>query len=165
MSGGARFDPRTLDVKVGLASERGPRADNQDFAAVYLGTPASRASYGVVAALADGVSGAKGGRVAAELSVRGVLDGYLGQKETPRARRGAGPLRPRSCRDGARADYIEERCAALDRFLLTSDGVHGPLSQRRIATILAHREGPDATAEWLVAEALAPAGGTMRPRS
>ena len=77
-----RFDPGRLDVRIGLASDQGPRADNQDFALAYLGTRESRASEGIIAAIADGVSGTTGGRVAAELAVRGFIDGFLAQKPT-----------------------------------------------------------------------------------
>jgi len=41
----------------------------------------------VVAAIADGVGGAKGGRVAAELAVRGFLDGFWDLPETMEVRR------------------------------------------------------------------------------
>ncbi|WP_284944169.1 bifunctional protein-serine/threonine kinase/phosphatase [Acidisoma cladoniae] len=76
------FDPGRLEVRIGLATVPGPRADNQDFALAYLGTQTTRASHGVVAAVADGVSSTTGGRVAAELAVRGFIDGFLAQKET-----------------------------------------------------------------------------------
>ena len=48
------------------------------------------AGRGAIAALADGVGGAKGGRVAAELAVRGLIDGLLGQSEALGVRRTAG---------------------------------------------------------------------------
>ena len=53
-----------LSVQTGLASERGPRAANEDFAAVHLEEKGRY--HGVVAAIADGVGGARGGRIAAE---------------------------------------------------------------------------------------------------
>ena len=59
---------------------------------------------------------------------------------------------------GSRADYCDEPAAPGDRFLLTSDGVHGVLSASRIAQILGLREAPDETAQSLVSAALA-AGG------
>lgn len=71
-----------LDVQAGLKSERGRRERNEDYAGVYFGTPDQRARLGVVAAIADGIGGAKGGRVAAELAVRSFIDGYLSQSET-----------------------------------------------------------------------------------
>ncbi len=221
-----RFDPGRLDVRIGLASDKGPRADNQDFALAYLGTRQSRASEGVIAAIADGVSGNLGGRVAAELAVRGFIDGFLAQKSTLsvpqaaasalsaiadwiesqgrtdgklaymattftalvlRGRRAYGihigdsrlyrlshgqliqmttdhHLNPRvlsraiGIEGGSRADYCDEPAAPGDRFLLTSDGVHGVLPPSRIAQILRLREAPDETAQSLVMAALA-AGG------
>lgn len=81
--------PRTaLRVLTGLASEAGRRSRNEDFAAAVL-EPPGRVT-GVAAAIADGIGGAKAGRVAAELAVRGFLDGYLGQSETLPVRRTAG---------------------------------------------------------------------------
>jgi serine/threonine protein phosphatase PrpC len=77
-----------LRVLSGLASETGRRSRNEDFAAVVLEPPGRMT--GVVAAIADGIGGAKGGRVAAELAVRQVLDGYLSQSETLSVRRTAG---------------------------------------------------------------------------
>ena len=69
-----------LEVAAGFATERGPRADNQDFGGVHLGSPEEQRLHGVIAAIADGVGGARGGRVAAELAVRSFIDGYLDQK-------------------------------------------------------------------------------------
>jgi serine/threonine protein phosphatase PrpC len=75
-------DEGRLGVAVGVASEQGPRPDNQDFAAAWLGTATERARHGAIAALADGVSGARGGRQAAELAVRGLIDGFYAQPDT-----------------------------------------------------------------------------------
>ncbi len=68
-----------LKVATGFASETGPRIDNQDFAAAYLESLPRH--HGLVAAVADGVGGAKGGRVAAELSVRAFIDDYVSQSD------------------------------------------------------------------------------------
>jgi serine/threonine protein phosphatase PrpC len=60
-----------LRVQVGIATDQGARDRNEDFAASLLpgaGRP------GLLAAVADGVGGAKGGRVAAETAVRLFLD-------------------------------------------------------------------------------------------
>jgi serine/threonine protein phosphatase PrpC len=73
--------PLRPTVQSGFASERGRRPDNQDYAGIWLGDPARPDRHGVIAALADGVGGAKGGRVAAEIAVRGLIDGLLGQSE------------------------------------------------------------------------------------
>jgi serine/threonine protein phosphatase PrpC len=71
-----------LRVAVGLASRKGARPENQDFVVAYEGTPAERVTHGVVAALADGVGGAKGGRIAAELACRSFIDAYYSLPET-----------------------------------------------------------------------------------
>ena len=66
-----------LQIATGFASDIGRRADNQDFAAACLDE--DRRHHGLVAAVADGVGGYKGGRVAAELAVRCFIDDYLCQ--------------------------------------------------------------------------------------
>jgi serine/threonine protein phosphatase PrpC len=66
-----------LEVRIGLATETGLRQRNEDYAGAYLGTAEERANHGVVAVVADGVGGARGGRQAAETAVRGFIDGYL----------------------------------------------------------------------------------------
>ena len=71
-----------LQVSTGFVSETGRRERNEDYAAVCLGGALQRLGHGVVAAVADGVSGAKGGRVAAETTVRQFIEGYYGQRET-----------------------------------------------------------------------------------
>jgi serine/threonine protein phosphatase PrpC len=63
--------PEPLRVQVGIATDPGMRDRNEDFAAC-LSPDATRA--GLIAALADGVGGARGGRVAAETAVRLFLD-------------------------------------------------------------------------------------------
>lgn len=68
---------RTVQVVVrsGFSSERGDRPDNED----YIGIADTRDSgFGIVAVVADGVGGAKGGRIAAEIAARGFIEGYLG---------------------------------------------------------------------------------------
>jgi hypothetical protein len=55
-----------LELRVGLCSERGARSRNEDY------------------------DGARGGRVAAELAVRGLIDSLLGQNEALSLRRTAG---------------------------------------------------------------------------
>lgn len=76
-----------LEVGVGFCSERGPREQNEDYVGVFQGGADQLARFGVVAAVADGVGGHKGGRVAAELAVRGFIDGHLGQSEMLGVRR------------------------------------------------------------------------------
>ena len=64
------------------ARVRGQDHINEDYVGVMLGDLAERAARGSVIALADGVSGSKGGRVAAELSVRTFIDAYYGLPDT-----------------------------------------------------------------------------------
>lgn len=71
-----------LIVTAGFSSKVGPRSDNQDFGGVHLGSATERARHGVVAALADGVSGGREGRAAAELAVRALVDGVYAMPET-----------------------------------------------------------------------------------
>jgi serine/threonine protein phosphatase PrpC len=71
-----------LHVGVGQASLRGGRAENQDFVACYVGTARAKLTINLIAALSDGMGGARGGRVAAELAVRGFIEGCLGQPGT-----------------------------------------------------------------------------------
>ena len=68
-----------LNIATGFASDIGQRDENQDFAALCLDE--TRGHHGAVAAIADGVGGMKGGRVAAELAVRTFIDDYLGQSD------------------------------------------------------------------------------------
>ena len=77
-----------LQVAVGYASLTGPREWNEDFCG--LATPAGLEleNQGVIAAVADGIGGHRGGREAAEYSVRGLLADYYATPDTwsvPRA--------------------------------------------------------------------------------
>src|SRR5271165_7196097 len=76
-------------ASVGFASDKGPRKQNEDFAAAVVGADLLEPRREVVAAIADGVGGAKGGRVAAETAVRGFLDGFWDLPETMEVRRAA----------------------------------------------------------------------------
>jgi serine/threonine protein phosphatase PrpC len=78
----ASGSPSRLELRFGIATDAGPREANEDYAAFYLGSREQQAQLGAVAALADGVGGAKGGRVAAELAVRSFIEGHLGQTAT-----------------------------------------------------------------------------------
>ncbi len=83
MTDGA-VDPK---VSVGFASERGPRQRNEDFVGAVVGGTTPDERRDVAAAVADGIGGAKGGRVAAETAVRGFLDGFWDVPETMEVRR------------------------------------------------------------------------------
>ena len=212
---------------MGVASETGRRQRNEDFAAAAIEGPAVRHRQGIAAALADGIGGAKGGREAAEITVRGFLEGYFEQPETVGIRRAAsevlqslntwihatarrdaalegmgctftgivlrgrtlhilhvGDSRLYRLQDGRlslltsdhvlahpdqrhilyravgieealRLDYATQPAALHDRYLLCSDGLHGCLSDARIAGILRELADPETTARALVAAALA----------
>jgi serine/threonine protein phosphatase PrpC len=222
-------DEGQLVLAAGFASAVGPREDNQDFGGVHRGGAIETARQGVIAAVADGVSGGKRGRVAAELAVRALIEGYYAMPDTLgparamqtplaaynrwlhgmgrgddmansattltalalRGRRAhlahVGDSRAWRFAEGKltclttdhvrpepdlrhvliravgieaelRLDHATIELAEHDRLLLTTDGVHGPLSAARIAAILASRMSAEATAEDLVEAALA-AGG------
>ncbi|MGH7013177.1 MAG: bifunctional protein-serine/threonine kinase/phosphatase [Stellaceae bacterium] len=78
-----------IEASVGFSSETGPRPRNEDFAGVVFGAELPMPRHDVVAAIADGIGGAKGGRVAAEVAVRGFLDGFCDLPETMEVRRAA----------------------------------------------------------------------------
>lgn len=71
-----------LHVGVGYATHQGGRAENEDYAACYVGPPRRELTIDLVAALADGMGGAKGGRTAAEMAVRGFIEACLGLPPT-----------------------------------------------------------------------------------
>ncbi len=79
---------RSLQVRLGFASETGRRPDNQDYVGAHLGANGLRGGD-IVAAVADGVGGHKGGRQAAELTVRSFIEGYAAQPATLGVQRAA----------------------------------------------------------------------------
>ena len=80
---------RRQGQRVGFASETGPRERNEDLRrrGFRHGAAPKRPRRDIVAAIADGIGGAKGGRVAAETAVRGFLDGFCDLPETMEVRR------------------------------------------------------------------------------
>jgi len=70
---------QSLQLGLGLCSKTGKRPDNQDFVAHHHRANSGRPAF---AAVADGVGGHKGGRVAAELTVRSFLDAMSAARET-----------------------------------------------------------------------------------
>jgi len=216
-----------IRASVGFASNIGPRKNNDDFAGALSGAELPRPRQEVIAAIADGIGGAKGGRIAAETAVRGFLDGFCDLPEMMEVQRagarivsalngwintigrhdpnlagmgctltalvlrgriahvlhvgdtrayrlsrdrltcltvdhvrqhGAGRShtlnRALGVETEVRLDYATQPVAPHDRFLLCSDGVHGFLTDQRIADILRERSAPEDTAEALVAAAL-----------
>jgi serine/threonine protein phosphatase PrpC len=71
-----------VQASVGFSSRTGPRKANEDFAGAVFGAELPEPRQEVVAAIADGIGGAKGGRIAAETAVRGFLDGFCDLPET-----------------------------------------------------------------------------------
>jgi serine/threonine protein phosphatase PrpC/serine/threonine protein kinase len=226
----------SFDIDVGHASERGPREANEDFAAVQR-PEAADTPMGWIAALADGVSAGGGGRMAAQTTVRSLVQDYFGAPATwdttvvldrliraqntwlaEHNRRSAWArtsaqdpgtalttltalvLRGHSwtlahvgdsrawlwradeCSqltqdhvlaqqdlpgmitravgldEHVQVDFLQGELQAGDTLVLTSDGVHGPLSRRRLAALIAQAGDAQQCAELLVREALA-AGG------
>ena len=71
-----------VKASVGFASETGPRKANEDFGGAVFGWELTPPRHDVIAAVADGIGSAKGGRVAAETAVRGFLDGMCDLPES-----------------------------------------------------------------------------------
>jgi serine/threonine protein phosphatase PrpC len=212
-------------VGVGQATEQGGRAENQDFVATYVGTQRGPLTISLIAALSDGMGGAKGGRVAAELAVRGFIEGcleqsasvgisrvgaaaadavnrwihslgrsdpdlngmactlsalvlcgrsthlvHVGDSRIYRMRDGvltqlttdhtlgapgttSALTRAVGAQDSLRVDHFKETVHLHDRYLISSDGVHGTLSLKEIHAILGKRAAPKETAEKLVEHA------------
>ncbi len=216
------MNPDRLQVGIGFASEIGRRSANDDFAL------AREDVHGVevLAAIADGLGGGPGGRLAAEIVVRGFVEAYECLPRTLGVDRAAsralaamnrwihaeanrnptqrgmattfsavilrgrhahvvhvGDTRIYRLRDGCltrltrdhvhehpdmrhvlvravgledsvRADYTQHDLRPHDRLLLCTDGVHGVLSEARLAQLLARRGAPEEGARHVVEEAL-----------
>jgi serine/threonine protein phosphatase PrpC len=76
-----------VKVSVGFVSETGPRKRNEDFAGAVFGPELPEPRRDIVAAISDGIGSTKGGREAAEIAVRGFLDGFCDLPETMEVRR------------------------------------------------------------------------------
>ncbi|MGZ8216056.1 bifunctional protein-serine/threonine kinase/phosphatase [Methylomagnum sp.] len=74
-------DPQ-LSFRAAIASRQGRREDNQDFADIAQPSAKDLALCGAVLAVADGMGGAKGGRVAAEMCLHGFMEAWYGLPET-----------------------------------------------------------------------------------
>ncbi|MGZ3297584.1 MAG: protein kinase domain-containing protein [Asticcacaulis sp.] len=115
-----------LNIVTGYASDIGRRDDNQDFAALCLDE--ARGMHGAVAALADGVGGAKGGRVAAELAVRTFIDDYLGQSDllSPRrtAARALESINYWLYREGVKNENLKGMCCAFTGIVIKGRRLH-----------------------------------------
>jgi serine/threonine protein phosphatase PrpC len=71
----------SFDVDIGHATERGLRADNEDFVASQRPS-AHEEARGFIAAIADGVSTGGGGRMAAQTSVMALVEDYFAAPPT-----------------------------------------------------------------------------------
>jgi serine/threonine protein phosphatase PrpC len=71
-----------LTVSAGHATNPGPRERNEDFVGMVTPREPELSVKGLIAAIADGVSGNEGGREASEYSVRGLLTDYYATPDT-----------------------------------------------------------------------------------
>ncbi|MCB1966985.1 MAG: protein phosphatase 2C domain-containing protein, partial [Candidatus Accumulibacter sp.] len=71
-----------LRVDIGHSSLTGPRERNEDFCGMVTPHGAELDNKGLIAAVADGVGGHRGGREAAEYTVRGLLSDYYATPDT-----------------------------------------------------------------------------------
>ncbi|MEO8151452.1 MAG: bifunctional protein-serine/threonine kinase/phosphatase [Rhizobacter sp.] len=71
----------SFDIDMGYTSDRGPRQDNEDFAAA-MRPAAHEEALGFIAALADGVSAGGEGRMAAQTSVMSLVEDYFAAPPT-----------------------------------------------------------------------------------
>jgi serine/threonine protein phosphatase PrpC len=76
-------------VVIGFTSEAGKRERNEDFVGAVVGGATPEERRDIALAIADGIGGAKGGRVAAEMAVRGFLDGLWDVPDTMEMQRAA----------------------------------------------------------------------------
>ena len=104
-------DAGSLKVCVGHASNAGRRSGNEDFFGVATPEMAELAAKGVLAVVADGVSGANGGREAAEYSVRSLLGDYYATPDTWEV-----PL------------ALDRLLSAVNRWLLAQGAAHSELA-------------------------------------
>ncbi|MCM8598807.1 MAG: bifunctional protein-serine/threonine kinase/phosphatase, partial [Candidatus Accumulibacter sp.] len=69
-------------VDIGHSSLTGPRERNEDFCGMVTPQGTELENKGLIAAVADGIGGHKGGREAAEYTVRGLLSDYYATPDT-----------------------------------------------------------------------------------
>lgn len=73
---------KKLEISVGQATQTGPRERNEDYCGIVTPQDGQLVTKGMMLAVADGVSGVRGGREAAEYTVRSVLADYYATPET-----------------------------------------------------------------------------------
>lgn len=71
-----------LKITAGYATRAGQRARNEDFVGMVMPDEPELSSKGMIAAIADGVSGNEGGREASEYTIRGLLSDYYATSDT-----------------------------------------------------------------------------------
>lgn len=71
-----------LSVSIGHATRAGVRERNEDFVGMVTPNEPDLSTKGLIAAIADGVSGNDGGREASEYTVRGLLTDYYATPDT-----------------------------------------------------------------------------------
>jgi serine/threonine protein phosphatase PrpC len=71
-----------LEIDAGHSSLTGPRERNEDFCGMVTPQGSELENKGLIAAVADGIGGHKGGREAAEYTVRGLLSDYYATPDT-----------------------------------------------------------------------------------
>ncbi len=71
-----------LSIAAGHATRAGPRERNEDFVGMVTPNEPELSAKGLIAAIADGVSGNEGGREASEYTVRGLLADYYATPDT-----------------------------------------------------------------------------------
>lgn len=112
----------SLQVAVGHASLTGPRERNEDFCGVVTPRGAELDNKGLIAAVADGIGGHRGGREAAEYTVRGLLSDYYATPDTwsvPHALdRVVGPLNRWVLAEGGRQPELAGMATTLSVLVL-----------------------------------------------
>src|ERR1700744_210119 len=78
-----------VKATIGFASETGPRKANEDFGGAVFGWELSPPRRDVVAAVADGIGGARGGPTPSGTAVRGLLECFCDMPYTMEVRRSA----------------------------------------------------------------------------
>lgn len=71
-----------LKIAAGYATRAGQRERNEDFVGMVMPDEPELSSKGMLAAIADGVSGNEGGREASEYTIRGLLSDYYATSDT-----------------------------------------------------------------------------------
>ncbi|MCF2948401.1 bifunctional protein-serine/threonine kinase/phosphatase [Paraglaciecola aquimarina] len=74
--------PSQLTVSVGQYSDKGRKAENQDFHGVIIPSEPQLSTKGIAIAIADGISSSNVSHLASQATVRGLLDDYYSTSET-----------------------------------------------------------------------------------